>query len=235
MWTRPELKSGAKTALNSTYWKAFLVTILFGIFSISSSDILNLERLRDSFMGIKPPETAWTLRLLPFFLVFSLLVTTVIEVGLDYYFIRNHYGEARVGNLFHGFGPGYLNIVGVQFVTGIIIVLWSLLFVIPGIMASYKYRMVPYLLSENPHMDGKEARQLSAQMTDGQKWDIFVLDLSFLGWYLVGLICFIVGVFLIPPYQYATDAELYITLRDQNGLSFPSDSQGGEPDAPLET
>ena len=225
MWTRAELKDSAKSALSTGYWKAFWVAIIAGVFSFSFSDVLNFDQLRNSIMGIHPFGIPWVWRLFPLFAIFGFFVTNVIEVGLNYYFIRNHYGEPRVSHLFHGFGSGYLNLVGVQFVTGIIILLWSLLFLVPGIIASYQYRMVPYLLSENPHMDGKEARRLSTQMTEGRKWDIFVLDLSFLGWYLVGLICLIVGVLLIPPYQYATNAELYLYLRDHQGLILSSTPQ----------
>lgn len=236
MWTRAELKANAKERLTGkAYWKALGISLLTGIFNIGFSDAMNVERLRDSFLGIPSPVIPWVWRLFPYFELFSLFVTNVIAVGLCCYFIRNHYGETNMKNLFREFRSNYLHIVGVQFVTGIIITLWTLLFIIPGIMASYKYRMVPYLLSENPNMDGKEARRLSALMTDGEKWNIFGLDLSFLGWYLVGLICFVVGFFLILPYQHATNAELYIYLRDRNGLKFTSDLQEGGPNAPMET
>ncbi len=236
MWTRAELKENAKAALpGKTYWKALVVSILVELFSINFSYAMNLERLRDSFLKIPSPVIPWVWHLFPFFELFMLFVTNVVLIGLYYYFIRNHYGEANIANLFHGFRSGYLHIVGVQFVTDLIIFLWSLLFIIPGIMAGYKYRFVPYLLSENPYLNGKEARQLSALMTDGQKWDIFILDLSFLGWYLLGLICFLVGYFLILPYQHATNAELYLFLRDSNHLKFTSDVQEGEPDASMET
>lgn len=235
MWTRAELKQRAKLALNDTYWSAFGVTILAGILEVNFSDVYNWEVLRSRFTGMYPVEVTWPWRLFPLFMLLGLFVTNVIQVGLNHYFIRNHYGETQMRNLFYGFRRSYLNIVGVEFVTGFIVFLWSLLFIIPGIMASYKYSMVPYLLSENPEMNGKEARGLSAEMTDGQKWDIFVLDLSFLGWYLLGLICFIVGILLIPPYAYATRAELYIYLRDQHGLKISENNQeGSEPNASME-
>ena len=75
--------------------------------------------------------------------------------------------------------------------------LWGLLLVIPGIIKSYEYRMIPYILSENPGMDTKRAFQLSAEMMYGQKWNAFVLDLSFILWLILGAItCGLVNVFL---------------------------------------
>ena len=94
-------------------------------------------------------------------------------------------------------------------------VLWSLLFIIPGIVKGYEYMMIPYLLAENPDMSREETFAKSKAMTTGNKWDAFVLDLSFLGWLILGSITFnILNVFYVYPYQYLTRAELYRTLRD---------------------
>jgi len=93
---------------------------------------------------------------------------------------------------------------------------WSLLFIIPGIVKSYSYRMVPYILAENDEISGKEAIELSMQMMNGHKWNTFVLDLSFLGWQILSAFTLgILSVFYVAPYIHATDAELYKTLRDQ--------------------
>ena len=104
--------------------------------------------------------------------------------------------------------------------------LWFLLLVIPGIVKSYEYRMVPYILAENPRIGAKEAIQLSRRMTDGSKFSMFVLDLSFLGWILLGLLACFVGVLFVQPYVDMTMAELYIDLRKnalEKGLCVPAD------------
>ena len=81
--------------------------------------------------------------------------------------------------------------------------------------------MVPYILAENPGMDHKEAFLISKKMMMGQKWNVFVLDLSFIGWRILEAITFgIVGVFYVEPYYQATMAELYAANRAiayQNG------------------
>ena len=85
----------------------------------------------------------------------------------------------------------------------------------PGIIKAYEYRMIPYILAENPDIDTKEAFARSKEMMTGNKWDAFVLDLSFLGWILLSVCtCGILAIFWVNPYMYMTDAELYVALKE---------------------
>ena len=85
-----------------------------------------------------------------------------------------------------------------------------LLFIIPGIVKSYEYMMIPYLLAEHPEMTRQEAFAESKQMMDGNKWDAFVLDLSFIGWFILEKISFgLAGLFFVRPYYETVFAELY--------------------------
>jgi uncharacterized membrane protein len=82
--------------------------------------------------------------------------------------------------------------------------------------------MVPYILADNPNIGYRRAVELSKEMTRGHKFRIFVLDLSFIGWILLGIVVLFVGVLFVMPYIYATKAELYLALRRQalkNGLT----------------
>ena len=82
--------------------------------------------------------------------------------------------------------------------------------------------MVPYILADNPEIGHSRAIKLSNEMTRGEKWDIFVLDLSFLGWFILGSLAFGIGILFVQPYYDATNAELYIKLRQNaidNGLT----------------
>jgi uncharacterized membrane protein len=109
-----------------------------------------------------------------------------------------------------------MKVVGSMFSTDIFTLLWSMLFIIPGVYKSYCWRMVPYIVSENPTISGKEARAISTKMMDGSKWAAFVLDLSFLGWIILGVFTLgILNLVFTNPYIYATDAELYLTLSDR--------------------
>jgi len=229
MWTRVDLKEKAKAILHGTYWKAFGVSVLAAVFTLDVSSIINYSNLVRQLTGFDFFRTVWAWWLCAFLILFSIFIGNVILVGIKRFFICNRDGKAHIGNLFYGFAHNYRNIVGVQFITDLMITLWTLLLIIPGIIAGYQFCMVPYLLSENPGMNGVEARRLSAQMTDGQKLDLFVLDLSFFGWNLLGLLCFIVGGLFVTPYIQATKAELYITLRAQTKLTdFPELKQEGD-------
>lgn len=93
------------------------------------------------------------------------------------------------------------------------IFLWFLLLIIPGIIKSYEYMFIPYLLAENPDMDIKEVFKKSKEMTNNQKGNMFVLDLSFIGWYFLGALI-IIGAVFVAPYHEATRAQLYFELKE---------------------
>ena len=113
--------------------------------------------------------------------------------------------------LLDGFRSGhYVNIVLTMFLRDLFTALWSLLLVVPGIVKHYEYLMVPYIIAENPAMDYKEAFQISKQMMDGEKMEAFIMDLSFLGWYLLSAVtCGLLAIFYVNPYVQASFAEMY--------------------------
>ena len=140
-----------------------------------------------------------------------------IESGCQRFFIINHEepGSTRIGEIFHSFNNGYLNVVKTLFLRDLYIILWSLLFIIPGIIKGYSYMLVPYILAEEPAMDNKEAFRLSREMMDGNKWHAFCLDLSFIGWHILNVFTFgLLGIFYVKPYQATASAEMYIDIRD---------------------
>lgn len=148
-------------------------------------------------------------------LAFELLVGNVIKVGGTRYYMENREHQTGISQIFYGFRGGrYWKIVQTMFFKKLYIFLWSLLFVIPGIIKSYAYMMVPYLLSENPDMDRRRALELSEEMMKGHKGEAFVLELSFIGWVLLsGLTCGILMIFYVQPYVDATMAEYYTAIR----------------------
>ena len=142
-----------------------------------------------------------------------ILVINPLEVGCRSFFVRNAEAPAALGELGRGFSP-YGRSVGTMFLRGLFQFLWSLLFVIPGIIKHYSYRMVPYILADQPELSGTAAITRSREMMNGQKWNAFVLDLSFLGWHILSALTLgILGVFYVNPYQAATNAELYHELK----------------------
>lgn len=230
MWDRQILKSNAKIALTGRYWRAFAVALvawlISGLCSFGNS-LQTFVTQFDSYQSLFSYDAyytevffldalrAWVLPLMGIGLLLSIFVGNILTIGSARYFVQNHFGETRMDTLFSGFRNGYGNSVAAMFVTDLYIALWSLLLLIPGIYKSYQYYLVPYILSDNPHMTGTRAREISRMMTDGEKLNIFVLQLSFFGWYLLGVLCLGLGGFFVNPYYEATRAELYIFLRDR--------------------
>ena len=152
----------------------------------------------------------------------SAFVSGPVIVGKNRYFMEHRAFDSKFERLFWSFkNKRYGNVVKTMFLREIKVFLWSLLFIIPGIIKSYEYIMVPYILAENPNIDPDRAFELSRQMTKGEKWKIFVLNLSFIGWRILGVLCCCVGGIFLEPYYEATFAELYQVMREKaHGLGF---------------
>lgn len=139
-------------------------------------------------------------------------------VGVDRFMLKSVDDRARVSEITYGFDHCYKNIVKTMFQRDLQILLWTLLFIIPGFYKKYQYRMVSYIMAEHPDMDYRSALQMSRDMMEGHKWQAFVLDLSFILWHLVGTItCGIAEIFYIQPYQQLTCAALYRRLSRLDG------------------
>ncbi len=145
---------------------------------------------------------------------FAAILLNPLMMGIQRFFFKNLTEEAKVKELAYGYDHNYKNVVKVLFFRDLYTILWALLLIVPGIVKSYEYRMISYLLAENPNMSKEEAFAVSKQMMKGNKWKAFVLDLSFLGWHILGILTLgIVEVFYVRPYEGCTDAALYEVLR----------------------
>lgn len=130
--------------------------------------------------------------------------------------------EITLGDMFTiGFVP-YWKKLGAMALSSLYIALWSMLFVIPGIIKTFSYAMVPYILVEMPSVGASEAIDLSKRMMRGYKWKLFVLNLSFIGWDLLNAFTFgILGILFVEPYKATANAGFYEMVRDNalaNGI-----------------
>lgn len=233
MWTRDQLKTRAKAVLKVSYWKAFVVSLVMILLGAGQGQFNLNDRFNGQnntggadFSGIL---SSGARHILPFaiaiftitagivliFIAIRIFLGYAIEVGGRRFFINAAKDDADLNNLGYAFSESrFKSIIKAMLYRGVITFLWTLLFVVPGIIKSYAYKMVPYILAENPNIDHKRALEISNDMTYGQKWDIFVLDLSFIGWNLLGALLFGIGSFFVAPYISATEAELYLVLRE---------------------
>lgn len=185
-------------------------------FSFSpNSFIRNLPGFGLSF-GLIAIMIAVSLIVFAISLAMQILAFNPLTVGCQRFFIRCDRQEGTLNDVVFSFSSSYGNVIKTMLLQDLYIFLWSLLLIIPGIIKSYEYRMIPYILGEHPDISTKEAFALSKQMMDGEKWNAFVLDLSFLGWIYLGILtCCILNIFYVYPYIHLTDAQLYLALKQK--------------------
>ena len=218
MWNRQQVKEQAKQIMKRNYWKMFVVALIAGI--LSGDYVTVIQAVQDFVPDVVLPSMFSSI--LSFLsmgsivgLLFSIFIGNVIVVGKNGYFIKNHDENPELGEIFKGFKGNYLNVVKIMFLMDLKTLLWLFLFIVPGVIKAYEYSMIPYLLAENPNLSASEAFSLSKQMTTGQKADLFVLDLSFLGWIILGALCCGIGLLFVQPYPEATKAEVYLILKQK--------------------
>lgn len=230
-WNRAELKTKAKGDLSGSYWYAFFISFLIAITG-GSHHWGGGGGSAGGTSGVGGHEfSLWMALLIIIVVIFAIAIRVfvgfAIEIGGRKFFLQLPEGKHDLRYVSYGFQHNkYYDIVTTMLLRGVYLVLWTLLLIIPGIIKLYAYRMVPYILADNPHIGRNRAIDLSKQMTMGEKFDIFVLDLSFLGWYLLGLLAFGIGVLFVQPYYDATNAELYFKLREKaisRGISSPEE------------
>ena len=220
MWNRAELKMRGNMAFKKNYVSAVVVALLMGIFGtvsgessarrvsensdIYSGNLFNVGMITGLLAGIA------TVVIL-IVLVAKVFVGNLLKMGGYRFFILNQTAQPGIGTLLDGFRSGhYVNIVLTMFLRDLFTALWSLLLVVPGIVKHYEYLMVPDIIAENPAMDYKGAFQISKQMMDGEKMEAFIMELSFLGWYLLSAVtCGLLAIFYVNPYVQASFAEMY--------------------------
>lgn len=145
----------------------------------------------------------------------ELIIIGPIETGLALIFMKLRDREnPEIGDLFVPF-QNFVNTFFAGFLVTIFTFLWSLLLVVPGIVKSMAYSQTFYIMNEHPECTGKEAIDASRRMMDGHKWEFFVLNLSFIGWFLLCGITFGLAMFYVMPYYQATTAEYYRYLKEE--------------------
>ncbi len=246
MWTRAELKNNAKEFFKYNYWKMVLAALVLSFVGGGGGGVsagytrANTDDAGGfNFSGMSPAELgALAVGVLVAVIVVCVVIGALqwfvfnpLIVGAQRFFVVSHYRKAELGELGFAFSRSYLNIVKVMFLRQLYTFLWTLLFIIPGIIKAYEYLMIPYILAENPDIDAKEAFAMSKQMMTGNKWNAFVLELSFFGWMLLSACtCNILAIFWVNPYMYMTLAELYVALKEitYGGGQNPYAQSGGQ-------
>ncbi len=229
-YNRVELKARARESMRnsavSPYITALIYCAVMYIISLLSArlmrvDGLTLAQLLGSGTFLENPDVAvrWYISVRPgiFAYVIDLLLnfmTWLLYAGFVVFVLRMiRQQQNSLWNLMDSF-QNFLKIIGLNILTGIFTALWSLLFIIPGIIAAYRYRQALYLLLDHPEMGIMECIRESKRLMVGHKAELFILDLSFIGWALLSIIPF-VSVYTLP-YTESTYALYYSMLREQD-------------------
>lgn len=239
---RKELKQAGKNLFQKNYWYSVLVVFLMFLsgtgtsfspsfnfsFNTTSSGDASFE---DAFGGGGNADFFFDEFIQePFFIVFVVIFVAVIAVAsvLGYfifnsfrcggirYFLKSRKNQpAQIHEVFENLkDKTNLNIAKVTFSRDISIFLWMLVFIVPGIIKSYEYWAIDYILAVRPNIDKDEAKRLSKILMDGNKADLFVLSLSFYGWILLSIFTMgLLNIFYVSPYMQATFVEFFSEIR----------------------
>lgn len=181
-----EIRRAARYALKDNWTQAVLATLVFTLVTAAGS--------------------------IPFA---GLLVVCPLEFGFMLCFLRLIRGEdssEMVGDQFSVFSK-YGRTLGTSLLMTLYILLWCLLFVIPGIIMSYAYAMTPYIMNDRPDLDASDCIHESRVMMKGYKWKLFCLDLSFIGWAILCIFTLGIGLLWLQPYIEASHAKFYEELK----------------------
>lgn len=199
-----------------------LVAAILGGLSTSTSFNLNIdEEVLQAFPRTATVILAVVGSLAGTISLVHFILGGTINLGYTRFLLDQHdHKEPEFKTLFSQFsrfGDGFLQ----KFLRGLYIALWSLLLVIPGIVKSYSYAMTPYIMIEHPEMTANEAITASRQLMDGHKMELFLLQLSFIGWMILNMFTLGIGSLWLHPYMQATEAAYYRYL---TGTCRPTDT-----------
>ena len=220
------LRSRARYQLGSSIWSNdwLLMLAMCAVWSIISGIISDM-----TVTEITPEmiEQGITVQFNPLELVGS-LITMLIQGPFVYGICRAATKLARgqkavFMDTFVGFKENFTGALLLGFLQNIFITLWTLLLIVPGIVKSYSYAMAHYLRQDDPSRDKQAVEYInqSKEMMEGHKWQLFCLDLSFIGWYIVGALCLGIGVFFVIPYHEVARANFYEELKATSGMFNP--------------
>lgn len=239
-WTCKSLKKQGYSALQDNYWKTCFMTILLMTLSVGTvfSAIMDFmtevpSAISDLYESLSQPGQNIDLQVVAVMITLTfgvLLLNTIAKIVLDI-FVKNpvQIGICRfmkrnlepddkgmIADLGYGFDHEFKNNVKIMFLTRLVEIAAFCILIVPGIIKMYEFYLVPYLVSDRLDMTPREAMKLSKKMMYGNKRKVLLLDLSFIPLHLLGILSMgILEVFYVVPYQHATKAALYKTIREQ--------------------
>ena len=199
-----------KLAVGVTFVAALLGGLISGssvdlTFGLDSDDLQNMPSFVLTYLQVVTP-IALAMGLVQF------IVGGMIRLGYCRFLLNLYDGkEAKLDDLFaerDRFTDGFC----LDLLMGLFVFLWTLLFIVPGIIAAIRYSMAPFIMYEHPGMTASEAIDASKELMEGHKMDLFILDLTFIGWDILAALSLGIGHLWLNPYRSMTRACYYRML-----------------------
>lgn len=242
MYNRKAIKLRSKAAFKANYWKTVLVSFIFtfivggtassvgsnaakgfsGGSTAPAAGVYGAQNQMDQLLSGDPQAAAIALAVILGALgiaialgaAINIFLVEPIKIGAYSFYDKNEKAPAELGEICAGFKTGYMRNVLAMFLVRLFTAIGSLLFVIPGILFSYGFRLVPYILAENSDLTAMEALKESHRLMKGNRWKLFVLELSFIGWnFLTALTLGLLGIFFVIPYEEQSKAGFYEAIK----------------------
>lgn len=200
MISRKWLKENAKNQLKNNWGLAISAIIVSMLISLIPEILIYID-----------PESLTIATLVQ---IISLIITAPIAIGQCKLFINlSNNDNPKFSDVWFGF-RNILKALGVTLLVGIAVSIGTILFIIPGIIVSFMYSQVYYIMAQHPEMSVIEILKESSKIMKGHKMELFILELSFIGWIILTTITFgIAGVYVLPYYS-ATLSNFYLTIKD---------------------
>lgn len=245
-FSRALLKQDAKNRIRNSkpqvLWVGVVYLLLTSVLSTlalrATSSGMTMQNLQQFYTHIENGDMEYALRLYDAMMpstagqiieLLLQLVSTIVGAGWVLFLLNTIRNNAPAfGNLLDGFGF-FWKLIWLNLVMGFFIALWTLLFIVPGIVAAYRYRLALYLLLDNPNRSALECIRESKRLMNGRKMELFVLDLSFIGWSLLTLfplVGYLVQIWAVP-YMDMSYALYYERIRGLNAGSAYIPPEGG--------
>ena len=229
MISRSQLKGRSKDQLRGR-WGLAIGVVLVGLILMSGFNIgANLKRTYDSFeqSNIVPSVNNSVFSSMTIFAnLWALVLSGVFTLGMKIFLINFTTGKNQAGirNLFEGFNV-YLKALGMSILVGLIIFIGCILLIIPGIIFALMYSQAFYILADDSSKSITDCMTESREMMVGHKAELFVLYLSFIGWFILGSIPFGIGLLWVNPYAEVTYTNYYLELKNEK---YSSESSGNQ-------
>lgn len=215
MKTNQDYKNAALAALKGNWAPAVLATVLFTLITMVCVFPGQLYSIKIDASSLSADEALATLRTMLIIMGIGSLVYIFVLYPLVPGFLGAHRkllveGDNNLSsNMFSIALDGYGRKVWGMFLVALFIILWTFLFIIPGIVKGFAYSMTPFILEEHPELSANEAIDRSVAMMKGHKFDLFYLMLSFIGWGLLCIPTLMIGTLWLTPYIYTSMAAFY--------------------------